>query len=174
MATTMKLIAKTTLGSDAASVTFGSGNTIPQTYTDLLLVVSARSARASFASDPLRIRFNGASADTNMSVRTLFGTGSGAFSDTNTYVYIQATASTATADVFGSAEVYIANYAGSTAKSISTTTVTENNATAARIEAHAGLWNDTAAITQIDLTSVTSSDIKSGSSFFLYGITKSA
>ena len=42
MATTCKLIAKTTLGSDAAEIDFTS---IPATYTDLYLVTSIRGTR---------------------------------------------------------------------------------------------------------------------------------
>lgn len=163
MAKTMKLIAKQTLTGTATSVTFSS---IPGTYTDLMLVGSYFNTGTV---DNVIMRFNGATNDTNHSGRRIYGTGSSALSDSYSFVLLSAT--------FGSsgptsAEAYIPNYAGSTAKSISSTGVTENNATLGYIYVGAGLWNNTAAITQITLLHLSGSSFDTGSSFFLYGITK--
>lgn len=174
MATTCKLIAKNTLGSDAGSVTFSS---IPATYTDLLLVYSARSARTVFNADNVNIRFNGSSA-TNYSDRYLEGSSTAVGSNANNsqaqmLVGYTSTAAT-TSSTFASGEIYIPNYAGSTAKSVSSTSVTENNSGAggaAYIVAIAGRWSLTDAITSVEVISQVANFV-TGSSFFLYGITK--
>jgi hypothetical protein len=169
MATTMKLIAKNVLGSDTSSVTFSS---IPGTYTDLLLVCSVRSSRSA-SNDGIKARFNGAGSDTNHSSRVLVGDGSVTLSGTGSFVRVgYATGSTATSNTFGSSEMYIPNYAGSTAKSMSSFGAQEDNAANADMGVAASLWNSTAAITSIELLLLTGPNFKSGSSFFLYGITK--
>ena len=168
MPTTMKLIAKTTLGSASAPVTFSS---IPGTYTDLVCVVSARSANA-VDTIGMFLRFNGDTNGANYSWRRLFGTGSTTGSDTNGNAPMILTGDNATANTFGGIEIHIPNYAGSTNKSVSATGATETNATAAVIAATAGLWSNTAAITSLSLYVDSSQNFKSGSSFFLYGITK--
>jgi hypothetical protein len=167
MATTCKLIAKNVLGADTATVTFSS---IPATYTDLLLVFSVRTANAQ-VTDTMTLKFN--SSASNYSFRQLSGSGSAAASNSasNTNV-APVNGGNATASTFGNGEVYIPNYAGSTNKSYSVTAVCETNATATDIGVRAHLWSDSSAITQIDLAASSASDLKSGSSFFLYGITK--
>lgn len=164
MATTCKLIAKTTLGSTAASVTFSS---IPATYTDLLVLVSAQTTSGTGASS-IKIRFNGASTDTNHTSRVLQGNGASVASYTYTIAHVGEVPGSGTS-AWCNNEIYIPNYAGSANKSISASSVTEYNATTAYISASAALWSSTAAITQIQLLSGTMSI---GSSFFLYGITK--
>jgi hypothetical protein len=171
MATTMRLIAKNVLGSDTASVTFSD---IPGTFTDLLIAVSARSTQASANTTDLYAQFNGAT--TNYSMRRLYGTGSAVASDTasgsSTSLRVgNMTATSSTADTFGNAHIYIPNYAGSTNKSVSAESCSENNGTEALVMAFASLWSNTAAITSILLAPLSGS-FKSGSSFFLYGITK--
>ena len=168
MASTYELIASQTLGSDTASVTFSG---IPGTYTDLYAVASARTNRASNTWADTRIRFNGAANDTNLSGRYLQGTGSAAASGTTAYAWVgDVTASTATASTFASLEIYLPNYAGSTNKSYSSTCAHETNSSTAYLVAIAGLWSDTSAITSLTLVPVGS--FVTGSSFFLFGITK--
>lgn len=167
MATTMRLIAKNVLGSDTATVTFSS---IPGTYTDLVLVMSVRSARASQRRDALDIGFNASTA--NFSGRRLRGSGSAASSATITRFIAEVPAATATSNTFSNVEIYIPNYAGSTNKSFSVTSVQEDNQAEAYIDAVAGLWSNTAAITEIAITSTNSANLLSTSSFFLYGIIK--
>ena len=168
MATTCKLIAKNVLGSNTANVEFTS---IPSTYTDLLVVASARTTRASNTWADVRIRYNGAANDTGLSGRYLQGNGATAASATVAYGWIgDVTATTATSNTLASLEVYIPNYAGSTNKLFSSVCAHETNATTAYLVAIAGLWSDTSAITSLKLIPV--GDFVSGSSFFLYGITK--
>ncbi len=173
MPTTMKLIAKNVLGSDTASVTFSD---IPGTYTDLLLVCSGRSTRSATVDENF-VRFNSDNGTTKYSNRNLYGDGASAASGSNYgrssgYLYCGITVgNTATSNTFASTEIYIPNYAGSTNKSVSSTSISETNATTAYITTQAGLWSDTAAITSI-LILPENGSWKSGSSFFLYGITK--
>ena len=67
--TTNNLISKQTVGSaGAASVTFSS---IPQTFTDLRIVVSGRSARTGNVGNAMLVSFNGSAS--NFSYRILEG-----------------------------------------------------------------------------------------------------
>ena len=172
MPTTMKLIGKQTLGSNAADVTFSS---IPGTATDLLLVFTARStASGGDIADNVRVRFNGATSDTNHSSRWLYGSGSSTGSGTDAFARAgYSNTSTNTANTFASSEMYLPNYAGSTAKSFSVFAATETNAAAVDMVVSAGLWNSTSAVTSMRLYTGSGSDLVTGSSFFLYTITKS-
>lgn len=114
----MQLIETIELASAAASIEFTS---IPQDGTDLLLVFSLRD---SAASANLEVNSTDATA-----FRLLYGTGSGTGSVSGTAVNPYIVASTATANTFGSGQVYFANYTSSSAKSASIETVQENNAT---------------------------------------------
>ena len=172
MATTMKLIAKNVLGSNTATVTFSS---IPGTgYTDLLVVASIRSSRAA-ASDALFILFNGNTtlgSGSNVTGRILTGNGSTAASTALTDNFLcDIGAASATSNTFGALEIYLPNYAGAANKSFSQTHAYENNATTAIITAGAHLWSSTDAVTSVGFDALFG-DFASGSSFFLYGITK--
>lgn len=170
MPTTMKLIAKNVLSSSASSVTFSD---IPGTYTDLVLLSSARTNRNDGTlTDGIKIRFNGDTATGNYSERRLYSTGSTVVSNTEVAFGGYTTVTGTTADTFGNSAAYIPNYAGSTKKSLSVESVTENNATAAFILIDAVLWQGTDAITSIALTPDVGTNFVSGSSFYLYGITK--
>lgn len=161
---TMTLIATTTLTGSTTAFDFTS---IAGTFTDLILVISARQATGQNAIG--RLTFNGVT--TNLSSRLLGGGGSTAVSATGTQIEPVVSYSTDTANTFGSLSVYIPNYAGSTNKSVSLDSVSENNATAAYQRITAGLWSSTAAITQITFTSP-DGNWASGSTASLYGITK--
>jgi|688.fasta_scaffold109953_4 hypothetical protein len=160
-------IASNTVGAGGVStVTFSS---IPATYTDLLVKVSAR-ATAGGAFAGLVFAPNGLS--TNYTLRWLGDAGGGAVSYTeaafgyNHLFYLPA--SSATASVFGNGEVYIPNYASSNYKSISSEGANENNATGIYQGMTAGLWSSTAAITS--LTFSTGGNFDQYSTFTLYGI----
>jgi hypothetical protein len=164
-----------------ASVSVGSGgqasmdfNSIPATYTDLLIKISTRIvATSDFPA--LVLRFNGSSA-ANYSTRWLLGSGSAASSGSSsagTSMRLGNTdGSLQTASTFGNFEVYIPNYAGSTNKSVSVDAVSENNATAGYQNLVAGLWSNTAAITSISLLEITPLNIAQYSTATLYGIKK--
>lgn len=169
MATTCKLIGKVTLGSAAATIEFTN---IPGTYTDLSLGMSLRSAD-SVRQSSILLSLNGSTS--SFSSRSLRGSGSAAssFQYGTARALGQINGDTSTSNTFASVEVYIPNYAGSTNKSYSVTAAQEDNQTEAYIEAEAGLWSNTAAITSVAVTVTGGGNFKSGSSAFLYGITKS-
>jgi hypothetical protein len=172
MANTYTLIQSNTVGSGgASSVTFSS---IPATYTDLLIKLSVRDARATLAVSDIRFNFNGTGAGTNITGRYLYGDGSSVSATTigSNGELGFGTASGATSNTFGNAEVYIANYAGSNPKSISSDSVAENNATAGYNLILSGLWSSSTTITSIAMTPFTS-PFSQYSSFYLYGIKNS-
>jgi hypothetical protein len=165
MANTYTLISSVTVGSGgAASMGFTS---IPSTYTDLVVKVSARSNRA-LTVDGILISFNGSTS--NFTNRYLEGDGSTAYSAILARLASSAVGSTATASTYSNAEIYIPNYAGSNFKSLSTDSVTENNATGSLTDLMANLWSDTAAITSITLTPYIGTLFNQYSTAYLYGI----
>jgi hypothetical protein len=172
MATTFTLIASVTVGSGgAASIDFSS---IPSTYTDLCLKISARNVSGAQVFDYLKIGFNGSVAD--YTLRTLEGDGSSAASYTRSTFGVnfagRFNGAGSTSNTFGNAEMYFPNYAGSTNKSMSVDTVTENNGTTAYATLLAGLWSQTAAITSISFTTEIS-NFAQHSTATLYGIKNS-
>ena len=169
MAATYTAIATVTVGSGgAANIEFTS---IPQTYTDLILVTSVRMDNAAITNN-LLVAFNGSSS--NMTSRRVYGTGSSALSDTLSQNQTgNVNANSATANTFGSTSLYIPNYAGNSNKSSSNDGVGENNATSATMGMYANLWSDTAAINQITLTAETAANFLQYSTATLYGIKNS-
>ena len=169
MATTYTLISSSTLSASAASVTFSS---IPSTYTDLVLKVSARETSA-VVNLYLQIQLN--STSTGYSWTYLIGDGSTASSGnsatTSSLRVYSSNGDSSTANTFSNIEVYIPNYQSSVSKPISGFGVSETNATGGRIGANALLSNITSAITSIVLNGNTA--FMAGSSFYLYGIKNS-
>jgi hypothetical protein len=169
MANTYTLIEAKTLGSAVSSVTF---NSIPQTYTDILLKVSARGTTSSNAIDT-KLTFNGSTA--GYTLRNVYGDGSsvGSFSDSTTnYTGGEINGASSTGSTFSNNEFYVPNYTSANYKSFSADIVTENNGTAAIAWMHAGLWSNTAAITSLTIASA-SGNLDTYSTFYLYGISNS-
>jgi hypothetical protein len=162
-------IASSELTATASTVTFSS---IPQGYTDLKIVMSMRGDAASTYNDTY-IQFNNDSA-ANYSMRRIYGTGSGAASDSlsggTTFGRVgSSVGSTATASTFSNVEVHIPNYTSSRAKSFSSDGVTENNGVGAFATLYASLWSGTAAITSITILGLSTTFV-AGTTFTLYGI----
>lgn len=168
---TYQLISSVTVGSGgAATMAFTS---IPSTYTDLLVKVSARSL-ISANEDDLRVRFNSDSGN-NYVFRSLYGTGTGAGSSTGTisFAYMGViNGANFTANTFANNTMYIPNYAGSTTKSVSVDSVDENNATGASALFVANNWTGTAAINAITI-SAAGANLAQYSTAYLYGISSS-
>jgi len=160
----MTLIQHTELASAQATITFSS---IPQTFTDLYLVVSARSNFSGVVAD-VRIQLNNATS--NFSIKRLFGDGSGRASDAPSLDMVISNANTSTSSTFSNISAYIPNYASSNTKSISADFVTENNATTAYQGISSILWNQTTAVSSIVLD-YNAGDFVQFSSATLYGIT---
>jgi len=145
MANTLKKIQTITVGSGGSStIEFTS---IPQTYTDLKLVLSVRNSVDS--ADGV-IEFNGSS--TNVGSRMIVGDGSNVASYIDTANYFAVSRSSYTASVFGNVEIYIPNYTSANYKSFSIDSAPENNATGTSLRMTWGLWSNSAAITSIKLT----------------------
>lgn len=164
MPTTMQLISAQTLTTTASTVTFSS---IPQTFTDLKVIICDRTNRNSAVNDALGLNFNGSA--TSFTSRRLYGSGSGAYSDTEPLYPIIDNAANSTSNTFSNIEFYIPNYTSSNYKSFSGDGVMENNSSTAYATLSASLWSNTAAITSITVDAQ-NSDFVAGSSFYLYGI----
>jgi hypothetical protein len=173
MPVTYELIASNTLSTSAASVTFSA---IPGTYTDLVLRTSIRIATTGDTKDTVYILLNNDTTGNLTSNTRMQGEGSTASSGRSSgssYAFTFVTdRDLATSNTFGSAEIYIPNYAGSANKVGSVFDVAETNATTGNwVGARANLWRSTAAITSIVLSA--DNNLMAGSSFFLYGIKNS-
>jgi len=168
MANTFIKIETITVGTAIASITFSA---IPQTYTDLQLVISSRTSRAS-DSDGLFITFN--SVTTGYTQRDVLGSGTAAVSGNTSLRYIGETpGNNATASVFGNAQVYIPNYTSANNKSYSVDAVAEDNDSSAYVSLVAGLWSNTAAITSIGISPQTGPNLNQYTTATLYGIKSS-
>jgi len=173
MPSTYALISSNVLTSSAASVTFSA---IPATFTDLVLKISARGSRAAVRLDCLA-RFN--ATTTNYSETGIFASGTSATSQRNLwpgYAYLgNINGANSTANTFSNTEFYMPSYTANQNKPSSNFAVQENNSTTNNewyIEPSALLWQNTAVITSI-VIQPEANDFVSGSSFFLYGISKS-
>jgi hypothetical protein len=171
MPATYTLISSVTTGSGATStIEFAS---IPQTYTDLVLRISARSNRTTAAYGTMTIQFN--SSASNFSYVHLMGYTSGVNSSKDSSFNFAVMGSTdyQTASTFGNADIYIPNYTSSNNKSFSSDYVNENNSgasEAAIMGLVAQLWSNSAAITNIKLGLDGGFTFKQYSTAYLYGI----
>ena len=170
MANTFELIASSTVGAGgASSIDFAS---IPSTYTDLQLMLSARGASTALYAN---IKLNNSSSAI-YSLRTIYGDGSAAASQNDSgatfFERFLMFSSAYTANTFSNGILYIPNYAGSANKAVMFDSVNENNATSSQMFMVAGLWASTAAINQITLTPNTG-NFAQYSSAYLYGIKNS-
>jgi hypothetical protein len=174
MPSTYTLISSNTLGSSTASVTFSA---IPQTYTDLVLRISTRNDDTG-VSETVLMRVNGLSTSIYSSTY-LYGTGTSALASRDTAQTdindgIRANGGNATANTFSNNEIYLPNYTGSNTKVVSVANAAEQNATTNNwIGASANLVQTSSAITSITLSNTTTKVFLTGSSFYLYGISKS-
>lgn len=168
------------LGTLIGTVTVGAGGaafvdftSIPQTGTDLVLLSSVRTAYAGNG-DTAYVTLNGDTTAANYTYIRLLGNGSAASSATgNTYFFAGYTsAANDTANTFGSGQLTIPNYTGSTVKVGSTESVGENNGTQAYSAIHAVKWTGTAAITSMRIQAASATNLAQYTVFSLYSVTK--
>lgn len=166
MATYIKIASVTVGAGGASSIDFSS---IPSTYTDLVIKLSARSASTSGATwHWVKILVNNQS--TTYSYKQLFGNGSSASSGGGTgALSAYATDSSATSNTFSNSETYFPNYAGSATKIYTNDAVTENNGTSALASFFATSYSGTSAINQLTL-SLETGNFAQYSTATLYGI----
>jgi hypothetical protein len=166
MALQLFKIASTTVESPVTSIEFTN---IPSGYTDLYLVHSLRTNRSGETEEGVEIQFNSSTA--NFTSRRLIGNGSTVASQT--IVAREAgivPGGNATTNTFGNVSIYIPNYTSANNKSFSVDGVMENNATLSYTDLSAGLWSNTAAITNIKLTGYSSGSFVANSTATLYGV----
>ena len=146
-------------------ITFSS---IPQTYTDLILIMNTGIAGSGGS---MYVRMNGDSG-ANYSQTTMRGSGSAAtsFRYSGSLIYLDyygPTLNSASSNYV----IQLNNYSNTTTNK---TVLVRTNATTGSgtgVEAHVGLWRSTAAITSL-LIGPTGGNIFGGSTFTLYGILK--
>jgi hypothetical protein len=165
-----------------STYTVGSGGissvsltSIPATFTDLVVKISARTNRSS-VTDGLGYYYNSDTTSARYTGKQLTSTGTAAqstsynpYNDENIYV----SGNTATASTFSATELYIPNYAGSNQKTSSVDSTGENNAAPSFMNIGAALYNQTTAITSITFIPITGTLIMEYSTFTLYGIKNS-
>jgi hypothetical protein len=163
-------IATTTLGS-AGTVTFSS---IPQTYTDLIIVCNGYNATQDGGSPTIQFNADTGGSTTNYSDTYVSGNGTSATSSRHsnyTYVIIgnQVGWDTTSTDRATSI-VNIFNYSNTT--TYKTVLIRSNLAsgTYPGTEAGVSLWRSTAAISIINLQTSNFTNFATGSTFTLYGI----
>lgn len=175
MANTYEAIATVTVGSGGtSSISFSS---IPQTFTDLCILLSLKnpSTTSNENGQDMSFRLNG-DTGSNYYSKILYRTVTqGSASDTGTSMtwvgQSNNNASTMT-NTFSNIYVYIPNYTSSNAKSLSVDSVAEANANTYGFIMTAGLWNNTAAITSMSWTP-NGGTFSQYSTATLYGIKKS-
>lgn len=160
VAATYEPIASQTIsGTSTSSITFGSGNTLTQAYTDLVLVSQGLITTAGYAT----VRFNGDSGS-NYSRTYVQGDGSTAASARSTNVtenYISLATATQSVSV-----VQFFNYSNS---NVYKTSINRDNNPSSATIAQVNLWRNTNAITQITIAAG-SGNFGNGLTFTLYGI----
>lgn len=168
----MQLIQHQILSSPQSTITISS---VPQGFTDLLLVFSLRANNASYAFDDIGLRLNGDSASnySNRILRTRDGS-VGTFGGSGSSITLYGAPSAgATANTFGYGSAYIADYTSSSVKSINTEGYGENNsASAVQGGMVAAQWSGTVPITSLTIVSLNGWDFVVNSSVTLYGIKK--
>ena len=157
------------------TVTVGAGgqssiqfNNIPQTYTDLVIRLSLRTTFAGVADDVI-MTLNGLGS--GYSNKIVYGNGSNLFS-TNAYgnLVTSPPSANATSSIFGNVEIYIPNYTSSNAKSYSSESVSENNATESYIHFIGGINTTTNAITSVSFAPSGVRNFVEHSTATLYGV----
>lgn len=158
---TMTPIATQTLNATAASVTFSS---IPQGYTDLVLIMSIQNGTGTnyntFG------RFNG-DTGTNYSDTYIYGTGAVVGSSRESNYSNGIRFGWSNSSNFSPNFAHIMNYSNTTSYK---TTLNRTNDTASIVYCGVGLWRNTAAITSITLSNEASANFASGCTFTLYGV----
>lgn len=168
MPNTMTLISAVTVGAGgAATIDFTS---IPSTYTDLCVNLSARSSTTEAV---VLLGFNNSTS--NFTSRLLYGDGSSPGSASYSSPESRAmsmTYSNQTANTFSNGTLYVPNYNSSNYKSWTSDSTQETNGTLSYFFAFAGLWSNTAAINRLTLTPIGGTFVQY-STAYLYGIKNS-
>ena len=172
---TFTLIEAKTLASAVNSITFTS---IPQTYTDLKVLVCARSAQTGTTRENIIIGFNSQLSDTGFTWIGMYGyiSGTGTNKSPAAYRIIgDIPAAAVTANVFSNAEIYIPSYTSVTPHTFIGESVVEIDGNDGFLSFGGVLWNaGSEAITSLTLfCGAGSQNFVVNSTFYLYGIKNS-
>jgi hypothetical protein len=174
-----RLIQTYTVPTNANSFSF---NTVPQTYTDLVIYYQAKMIAGGTGWYDFLITFNGSTS--GYSGNTNYSDGANPTTPTKlsitegtTGVTQRASTNTSpnTEYTYSLCKFYIPNYTTGLRKVVLNDHITEQyntvaNGGTAGLFANATRWENTAAITTITCTGITGNSIAAGSSFSLYGI----
>lgn len=167
--TTYKLIDKNILTSSQSSVSFTGLGSYSTTYTDLVLICTARNTNSGGHTGAAQLLLNG----TGPTVVRMYGSGSGV--GTDTYAPDGSglvNESSSTTGVFASSSYFIANFNSSDNKSVSINSVQENAGSTSYAQMAVNYFAIGAAVTSITIQPNGGAfDVES--SFYLYGISNS-
>jgi len=169
MANTYQLIEAKTLSTGTNSISFTS---IPQTYTDLNLLISVRASTS--AELYLSINNNVGSGYRTLSMNGSAPSSFGFALYQTAKAYLgEAEYSTMTADTFASASVYLPKYTGSTKKTLQTESgQTSQTGASLYWYINGSIYNSTSAIDNLQVY-ISAGNMIAGSTFYLYGIKNS-
>jgi hypothetical protein len=153
----------------AGGVTEVIFNNIPQTFTDLKILISGRFSNSAVA-NTMYIGFNGNYSLTTSRYLAGDGTTPSSSASSNSFAG-DISANSATANTFGSIEIYIPNYTSSNFKQYISDSVSETNGTTAYAEIWAGLYRSSLAITSLNFSG-SGVNTMQYSTISIYGITK--
>lgn len=158
-------IASTTLNSSQTSIIFGTGGTISQIYTDLVLVMTC----VSDTDGGNLIQVGNGSIDTtsSYSITVLTGTGTSATSAYDVSTSAGMNLSVANSTQATTTVMHFMNYSNTTTYK---TVISRSGSAAERTRAFVGLWRKTSAINTIKIIAGGTSNFLSGTVATLYGI----
>jgi hypothetical protein len=166
-----ELIETSILASNTFSVTFSNLANYSSVYKHLQLRVSVRSV-ANADGDNIKLRFNNDATTANYYYHSLFGTGSIVGSESANNIsgarFMQASASTFTANAFNAGVCDIVDAFAAKTKTLRTFSGLPG--TYNRVWFASNLWNSTAAVTSIYISTDSGANFLAGSRFSLYGI----
>lgn len=170
MATYTIISSYTVSGSSTNSFSFTS---IPNTFTDLLLWVSARVDRAGSSRSGMRLTFNNSATDYQYQRFIAYDGNNqiGESQSTEAFMpFMDATANTTGSSIFAISKFYITGYAVSANKAFGADSVTPNDATSPFVvEWNGGRWADNTAISSIQISGNTYNFLPNTTAY-LYGI----
>lgn len=169
MPITYDSIARSTLTSSQANIEFLN---IPNTYTDLVILITARTDLAGNTTDALNVKFN-TDDGSNYSSIYLFGDGSSvtdsAYSSTSRWFISNAElpAINAAADTFGTFVINLQSYSNTTTFK---TGLCRFSLISSQTGISTGVWRNTSAINAVTFISRNNANFVAGSTFVIYGV----
>jgi len=170
---TYEPISTTTLGSNATSITLGTGGTIPQTNTDLVLIINASGYYASATYIEGGVQVGNGTIDTGNNYSFTGADINVAFRQTSTpYSKFYCTATPTNIGIYGPTIVQINNYSNTNVNKTFLTRYSgvQNINTVNTTGWGIGMWRSTSAINIIKVSNFNGTDFYAGTNITLYGI----